>query len=175
MSRRIIAAAVLLLALIGAEKVEAQVAIGPQVVWADDTDFGIGARAHISVGDLFGAGEGPLANLLTTVTGTFFFPDCGVSTVDCDYLELSGNLVVPFETAGSFKPYAGAGVYLGRFSADSEYSGPFEVSGSDTELGLGLVGGGLFQLGALDAFTEARFNLSGYDQFMLTFGVLFGR
>lgn len=177
MTRRIFALAALLVSLFVAQGVQAQVSFGPQAVWGDETDFGVGARAHIGLGDLFGAGEGPLANLLTSVTGTFFFPDCGggLTSIDCDYFELSGNLIVPFETASAFKPYAGAGVYLGRFSADAEVDGLFDASASDTEIGLGVVGGGLFRLGNLDAFSEARFNLSGYDQFMLTFGVLFGR
>ena len=179
MTRRTLAFASLVFALFLAQGVQAQVSFGPQAIWADETDFGVGARAHIELGDLFGAGEGPLANLLASVTGSFFFPNCGsaLTSLDCDYFELSGNMIVPFETGSAFKPYAGAGIYLGRFSADADAGdGLFDVdaSASDTEIGLGVVGGGLFKLGGLDAFSEARFNLSGYDQFMLTFGVLFG-
>lgn len=49
------------------------------------------------------------------------------------------------------------------------------ISGSDTKLGLNLLGGLQFQIGSLNAFSEAWLQLSGGEQFGLTFGLLFGR
>lgn len=131
---------------------EGQVHIGPQVSYADDADFGIGARVVAGVPDYAGF----------EVAGSFdyFFPEVG------DYWEINGNLLYNFQIEGndSFRPYAGGGLNVANFSNGT----------SNTEVGANLVGGAKF---ATDASTtpylEARYEIEGGEQFVLTAGLLF--
>lgn len=144
---------------------DAQVHFGPQVSYADDADFGIGARVVAGVPDYAGF----------EVAGSFdyFFPDG-----DVDYWEINGNVLYNFAIEGvdSFRPYAGAGLNVARFDANVEDTGipGFEFDGSSTELGLNLVGGGKFATdAAVTPFVEARLEIEGGEQFVLTGGLLF--
>ncbi|HEX6309277.1 MAG TPA: hypothetical protein VFZ69_13870 [Longimicrobiales bacterium] len=157
-------AAVAAALVIGTSDARAQ-AFGVQGSWGDDSDFGIGARLELGVPNLL-TSTGPLAN--TYVIGSFdwFFPDN--DQIDFDYWEINLNLAVPI-TATSIDPYAGLGLNIAHISVDA-----LGDDGSDTEVGLNLLGGLRFNLGTLGAFTEGRFELGGGEQFVLTFGVLVG-
>lgn len=144
--------AVALLALPGTARGQ-DVQIGPQLSVADDFDLGLGGRAAFNVGDA-GGWEG---------MGSFdlFFPDG-----DVDYWELNGNLVYnfPVEETRTFFPYLGGGLNIGRA----------EVSGvEDTKLGLNVVGGSKFDAEGVTPFVEARVEIEGYEQFVITGGLLF--
>ncbi len=163
-----VAAAVLLLPFL-AQPAQAQVSFGPQLAWGDDTDLGIGGRAEFGLADAFGIDEDPFADLFGMATATYFFWDCdrGFDDVDedCSYFEINGNAAVPFEVESSAVPYAGAGLHIGRLSVGNA---------SDTEVGLNLLGGVHFPLGALRGFGEAKLGLGGADQFVIAGGVMFG-
>lgn len=155
--------------LITAGAAEAQ-RFGPTLSWSDDFDLGLGARLEYDLPNLITA-EGPFARTYLITSFDYMFPDCGV--VDCSYWQLNGNLAVPI-TATNINPYAGAGLNIARASASYSDFGS-NVSNSNTEIGLNLLGGLQFQLGSLNAFSEAWLQLGGGEQFGLTFGLLFGR
>lgn len=155
------------LVVVGATNAQAQ-RFGAQISWGDKSDIGLGVR-----------GEWDFANKMTT-TGAFsrafiigqldyYFVECARG-VSCTYLEINPSLAVPFTTSTGVKPYAGAGLHI---SYNSSSAGG--TSNSDTGLGLNLLGGLRFDLGGMDAFSEARLGLGGdYEQLALSFGVLFG-
>jgi len=144
---------------LGAGSAQAQ-RFGAQVSWADDVDLGIGGRLEYDFGASL-ADEGTLSH--TYLIGSFdFFPDCGN---DCSYFEFNGNLAVPVNAENSLNPYVGGGLNMGRISVGS---------GSDTQFGLNVLGGLKFTIGKLASFAEARMELKGESQFVLTFGVLLG-
>ncbi|MDP2497318.1 MAG: hypothetical protein Q8W44_04910 [Candidatus Palauibacterales bacterium] len=144
--------AVALLALPGTARGQ-DVQLGPQLSLADDYDAGLGGRAVFNVGDP-GGWEG---------TGSFdvFFPDG-----DVDYWELNGNLVYnfPVEESRTFFPYLGGGLNIARVEA-----GTLE----DTDLGVNIVGGSKFDAEGVTPFVEARVEIEGGEQFVLTGGFLF--
>ncbi|MFO7895279.1 MAG: outer membrane beta-barrel protein [Longimicrobiales bacterium] len=172
MKRLLIAAFAVLMAGALAQPAQAQVQFGAQANYADDFDFGIGARAQFDLGSMFEL-EGAMASLKGVVSGDFYFPDCG--DLDCSYMEINGNALYPIEMEGDLAPYVGGGLNIARFSAD--YTDPFSgttSSSSDTDVGLNALGGANFDLGSMAAFAEAKIELGGGEQFVLTFGVLFG-
>jgi hypothetical protein len=137
-----------------ASEAQAQTRFGVQANLADDVDFGIGARVAISP-----PGRSPIK-----ILGSFdwFFPDGPF-----DYWELNGNIVyvVPVQNS-AVAPYLGGGLNVAHISPDG-------VSfGSDTEMGLNLLGGIEFG-GALPLFVEARVEVEGGEQFVLTGGIYF--
>jgi hypothetical protein len=64
----------------------------------------------------------------------------------------------------------GAGLNLAHVSVDV----PGVPGGSDTDLGLNALAGLRFPLGTFSAFAEARAELGGGKQLVLTFGALLG-
>jgi hypothetical protein len=150
---------------------EAQVSFGPLVAWGDNSDLGVGGRVDVGLGNAFGVDSGPFQNLFLNSGVTYFFWDCdeGFDEVDCSYIEINGNLAVPFTLEGSsIQPYAGSGIHIARVSVDA---GPFE--GDDTEVGLNILGGIFFPISDLRGFGEAKFELGGGEQFVLSGGILF--
>ena len=154
-------------------RAEAQVNFGPLLAWGDDADMGIGGRVDIGLGNAFGVESGPFQNLFLNSGVTYFFTDCeegpDFDEIDCSWIEINGNLAVPFTLEGSsIQPYAGSGIHIARLSVDA---GPFE--GDDTEVGLNLLGGIFFPISDLRGFAEAKFELGGGEQFVLSGGILF--
>ncbi|MFP4623087.1 MAG: hypothetical protein ACOCVZ_10255 [Gemmatimonadota bacterium] len=169
MKNLLIAAGVLVALGAVAEPAQAQVQFGVQANYADDFDFGIGARAQFALGPTLDP-EGPLSELTGVVSFDYYFPDCG--GLDCSYIEFNGNALYPIDIGEGFAPYVGGGIHVGRVSVDFESE--FADDTSDTEVGLNALGGATFGLGVLSAFAEAKLQLAGAEQFALTFGVLFG-
>ena len=146
---------------IGAADVQAQ-KIGPQVSWGNDFDLAVGARIELGLPNLL-TSTGPLSS--TFLIGSFdYYLDCP----SCTLWEVNGNLAVPIASS-SVDPYVGAGLNLSRFSFDVA-----GFDGSSTDVGVNLLGGLRFPVGALNAFGEGRLTLGGSEQLALTFGVLFG-
>lgn len=162
MKKLLIAVCTVLAVGVMAIPAEAQVQFGPQLSYADDFDFGIGARAQFDLGSAVDEG-GTFGDLRGVVSFDYFFPDCELG--DCSYIEINGNALYPFDVEGEVEPYVGAGVNIARVSVEDV---------SDTEVGLNALGGINFGLGPFMAFSEARIELSGGEQFVLTFGALFG-
>jgi hypothetical protein len=156
MMKRVMALiAVLAFAAGAAAELRAQVRFGGQLSFGDNADFGIGARLEYTPRRLI-----PNAPVVSSASFDWFFPDeRGV-----DYWELNYNIAYQFQ-ADALRPYAGGGLNLAHESG---------AGGSDTRLGLNLLGGLKFRTaGRLAPFVEARVELSGGEQFVITGGVLF--
>jgi len=142
---------------IGAGSVQAQ-RIGAQVDWGNDSDLGLGVRLEQEVGPSL-ASEGSLAHAYLIGSFDLFFPNVG------NYFEFNGNVAVPVDPASTLNPYVGAGLNMARYSGNSH---------GNTDLGLNLLGGLRFAVGKLSSYAEARLELGGGDQFLVSFGVLLG-
>lgn len=145
-----------------AEEVQAQVAFGPQAVLWDFDDFGIGARVDWNMGEAFDIDEGFFENLTGSFNANYVFDDFNDATT----LIFNINAHVPFDIDAGVTPFAGTGINHYRISVD----GPFSFSGS----GLNLLGGIMFGLGDIPAFTELQYSTTGAGFISLSFGVLFG-
>lgn len=148
---------------------EAQAHLGGQVSFADDVDFGIGPRLVIDLpGD---------SNLGIIGSFDYFFPDTGSGAffgtdIDINYWELNGNLVYLLELEDSaVLPYAGGGINFAHVSATVESGGTSE-SGSDSEIGLNILGGIQFPGESVTPFAELRIEASGGEQTVVTGGLL---
>ncbi len=143
----------------------AQVDIGAQGSWGDDSDFGVGARLTIGI---------PSAAVPIAVIGSFdwFFPSQPTG-IDLTYWEANGNVVFMFPIQDPrFRPYGGLGLNVARF--ESKVVGtPGTESFGETNLGLNLLVGALLDVGKLKPYGEARFQIEGGKQLVLTAGVAF--
>ena len=148
--------------VMGATSLQGQ-RFGVQGSWGDDVDFGVGGRFELDLENALSS-EPPFSRTFIIGAFDYFFQDC--DPFDCSYWELNGNLAVPFGSAdASVDPYAGAGINIARGSVED-----FD----NTEVGLNLLGGLKFPLGGVSAFGEARIELGGGEQFVITGGILFG-
>ena len=169
MKKLLIAASAALAVGVMAAPAQAQARFGVQANIADDADFGIGVRGQFGLGEALNA-EGGLSDLIGVVSFDFY-PDCGPA--DCTYWEINGNALYPVRIEGSeLAPYFGGGLNIAHISFDSGVVGADDVS--DTDLGLNVLGGLNLDLGGLGTFVEAKIELGGGEQFVLTFGALFG-
>ncbi|MGE0551923.1 MAG: hypothetical protein AB7R55_00710 [Gemmatimonadales bacterium] len=150
---------------------EAQVRFGANLSWGGDTDVGLGARLNFGVGSL--ADSKPIEGLITF---DYFFPDESFG-VDATYWEISANAIYRFVERGKgITPYAGGGVLLARSSVEVG-SGQSSISGSDSDIGLSILGGLRFKTaGTLIPFAEARIDIvADNSQLVLSGGVYFGQ
>jgi len=139
---------------------KAQFFVGAQGNWADDFDFGVGARAGFDFRQM----DEPVA-----VFGTFdwFFPP-SASGVDNTYYEFNLNAVYMGGVNPKLDTWVGLGLNVARFR--SEVDGT-EVASFD-RAGLNLVGGARGKFGSgLGAFFEIRYEIEGGKQFVLTGGL----
>jgi hypothetical protein len=130
---------------------------GVQVSYAsDDIDFGVGAHLDYPMSRLFNN-----APIFAQITADIFFPGNDVT-----YLEGAWNALYKFRIQNSpIAPYAGAGLVLAYVDTPA---------GSDTELGLNLVGGMQFpHAGRLTPFVQARLEIEAGELFVLTGGIHF--
>ena len=133
---------------------------GPQASFADESDLGLGARAHWNLNT-----SRPLA-VITSFD--YFFPSAPAG-VDAKHWEVNGNMAYQF--GRRWKPYVGPGLNLARRTADVPVA---DVSASETSLGVNMLGG----VRRVDGrkrqyFAEARYEVGGGEQFLVTAGVLF--
>ena len=142
---------------LGAGSAQAQ-RFGAQLDWGNDSDLGLGARLEQDVGPSL-ASEGTLAHAFLIGSFDLFFPS------GYDYFEFNANLAAPVNPASNLNPYVGAGLNMARASVNSE---------GNTDLGLNLLGGLRFAVAKLSSYAEARLELGGGDQFVVSFGVLLG-
>lgn len=170
MTKWLITAGAILAVGLAAQPAAAQAQFGVQGSYSDDFDFGVGARAQFDLGSAIDP-EGPLSQLTGVVSFDYYFPDC--DPADCSFFELNGNALYPLDFGEGFSPYVGGGLHFARVSAEVDTGFGVEEA-SDNEVGLNALGGASFGLGTLEAFAEAKIELAGAEQFVLTFGVLFG-
>lgn len=158
MKKLMMALGVVCLVALSAPQAQAQVSFGAQASFANDTDFGIGARANIGL---------PFPGFKAIASFDYFFPDIEA----LDYFEINGNAVysISVPTPG-FAPYVGGGLNVARFSVDTDLPG---IGVSDTRMGLNLLGGAEFGTGPIRPFAELRLELEGGEQFILAGGVNF--
>ncbi len=133
---------------------------GAQVTYADDFDFGVGARViYPALGKMVG-----VSGLEGSASFDWFFPSVG------SYFEVNVNALYPVAIASmpKLRPYVGAGLNVARYSVDLGI-----VSASSTDIGLNALAGARFSMGKFSTFAEAKLELSGGEQFAVTFGVLF--
>jgi hypothetical protein len=134
---------------------------GPQASFADESDLGLGARAFYTLDT-----RRPLA-VITTFD--YFFPSAPTG-VDAKHWEVNGNMAYQF-VRGRWKPYVGPGLNLARRTADVPLA---DVSASETSLGVNMLGGVRRTDGRKrQYFAEARYEVGGGEQFLVTAGVLF--
>lgn len=135
-----------------------QVNIGAQGAWSDDFDFGVGGRVWVGL-------PVPQAPLAAFGEFDWFFPDVdGV-----DYWEINANVVYLLPVQNPIvSPYGGAGLNIA--TADGEVAG---ISASNTEVGLNLLVGTNINLQAVRPYADARFEVGGGEQFVITAGVAF--
>lgn len=146
--------------LVAAPPAEAQVDLGPQVLYNDDLadgTVGIGARASFGV---------PTVGLNVRADGNFFFPDCG-PTVDCDFWEIVANVTYNVAPVSPASPYLGGGLAFQQLTGGG---------GDVDDTGFNILGG--VELGGilpLNAFGELSYRImDGFsNQFVLSAGVLF--
>lgn len=149
----------------------AQIDVGGHLSWADDADFGVGARGAVVI---------PLkaASLLATGSFDWFFPSTDI--VDFNYYEFNTNLayMIPLQNS-PVEPYVGGGLNLAIISMDEiteTILGQTIVvgGGTATELGLNLVGGAMFNVAPrISPYGELRVEIGGGEQFVFTGGVAF--
>lgn len=155
MKRRMLPAVLVgLLLAIGSQEVQGQLAFGPQLNVATDTDFGIGGRLLANI---------RRTDLEAVASFDIYFPEG-----PADFWELNANLFYHFHLRNTENalPYLGGGLNIGHLS-----------DGRDrTEVGLNLAGGVRFPIAArLAPFVELRGVVaSDFDQLVATFGLLFG-
>jgi hypothetical protein len=156
-----IAAAALLLS---AGTAQAQ-RVGIQANWADDVDLGLGARVEVDVPELISTSN-PFSRTFVIGSFDYFFPDCD----ECTYWELNANLAFPLVVTG-FDPYVGGGLNVAHI--DLGLDGTLEDD-ADTDIGFNLLAGIRFPLQGFTAFGEARYEIAGGEQFVITLGALLG-
>jgi opacity protein-like surface antigen len=137
--------------------------LGVQGSWADETDFGLGARVDLELDRVY-------SNLGATVSFDYFFPDdqqIAGANVDTKYWEINGNMT--YLVFGDLGPYVGAGVNVAHGSV-GVHLGEIEAHEKETDVGANLLAG----LRLDDRFfAEARFEIGGGEQFVATAGLLF--
>ena len=159
MTKRVVALAVVLALAGGVAALPAQVRFGGQLSYGDNTHVGIGARLQYAPTSLF-----KNAPIVSVASFDWFFPDepPGVSLTA---FEINYNVFYQFKV-DALTPYAGGGLVLGYASSSP--------GGSNTDLGINLGGGLQFKTaGRLAPFIEGRFELSAFEQFVITGGVVF--
>ena len=137
-----------------------RMSFGVQVNFADDADFGVGARLRHSLASLF-----PRAPISGIGSFDFYFPGDNIS-----YMELNYNVVYNFTVASApkIRPYAGGGINFARVSVD------VPGGGDETDVGLNILGGMLFRTaGRVTPFFELKFEAGGGEQFVITGGLHF--
>lgn len=135
---------------LGPVAVSGQVQLGPTLAIHEHFDFGIGATLVVPPQSL-GAGVGFMGDFV------FYFPDAG------DYFEINGNITYDFPLENStVVPFVLGGLNIGRYSL--EVSG---VDASNTEVGINLGGGIVFDAGNFRPSVAAKIDIGAYEGFVV--------
>ena len=138
---------------------------GVQANWADDADLGVGVRLQVGLAD-FHEGLRGIASF------DYFFPgedaEIGLASIDTTYWEANANLT--YTLKGDLAPYVGAGLNIAHASVGLGVGDVDLGDASETDLGINILGG----VRLSDRFFgEAKLELGGGEQFVVTAGVLF--
>jgi len=149
----------------GPPPAEDRLRFGAQLSYADDAKLGVGVRVVWPL-----SGLGPV-DLITTAD--YFFPPSteGATAVERKYSEV--NLSLAYRFGRHLQPYAGAGLNMARRKATLTFLGREAVT-SDTSVGLNVLAGARWPLGRnLRMFAEARVEIEGGEQKLISAGILF--
>ena len=153
------AAAGAIVALMGVGDLQGQVGFGAQANWGSETDFGVGGRVLIDLGQAV-PGLGIAGDF------NYFFPDDEGSQDDLNFWEINGNAQYAFPIEeSSVRPYLAAGLNVSRTEVGDI---------GNSEVGLNLGGGIKFPAGSVTPYIEGRAVVSDADQVVVTGGILFG-
>lgn len=160
-----LACLLLLASLLGGREASSQIlAVGGQVSMnqdlTDETTWGIGGRAQLSL---------PLTGITLQGTVDFFSPDCG--SLDCDFREMSLNLLWTLPVPWVATPYLGAGI------ASQKAEGSWSFGDAD-DYGANLLAGIILKGPAFTRFHpfgEAKYQvMKDFDsQTVFSFGIMF--
>ena len=145
--------------LVAVESGHAQVRLAPELVIAEDVDFGLGGHVFIPIGT---------SNFEVGGYFDYYFVSGAAG-----YSELGGTGYYLFRLPDnpSIVPKVGAGMALGFVRFDRLVSGDSETV---TEVGVHLLGGVEFPLGGIQPFVEGGVNLtSELPQWVIRGGVGF--
>lgn len=172
-TRTLLAGAALVagLALVTPSTASAQTNFVLQANYGGDVDFGVGAGLGFGLGSLT-AKHG----IRGEATFDYYFPGDGSSfgtfSADYKYWEINGNLLMDIKSVKGL--YIGAGVNYANSSFDFEGCGVFcdAYDGSSSDIGLNALGGYSFG-GTKSPFVQAKIELGGGEQFVVTGGIRF--
>jgi hypothetical protein len=172
------AAALVFTALL-AVTASAQIEVGPLAgINFDGTEILIGAQGRFPVG-------AEVAGLpIIAKPGIEFYPfiggDGGLSgndNVDVSLWVVNADVIVPLDLTDSFQAYAGAGLYVSRYSINFNANIPgFDFDDSSTDIGLNVLAGATFgdESKKMVPFAEAVLALGdGGSGFVAKGGLLF--
>ncbi|WP_022836352.1 outer membrane beta-barrel protein [Salisaeta longa] len=156
--------AVLLLLLPASATAQTTVEVGPRL------GISLGDAADIG-GDIFLGADARISSASLPVVINPAFDYYFVSTDGVSLFNVSLNALYEFTGSDQvFTPYAGGGLGIVRTSFDAGSFG----TGSDTDIGLNLVGGAKFQTGSLQPFVQAKAKVGGdVSLFNIMGGLLF--
>jgi hypothetical protein len=140
---------------------QAQFGLGVEGLWADDFEWGVGARAVFGLHD-----PAPISFIAQF---DYFFPDAAEGT-DLTVWEVNLNAAYEFfiEEA-SINTYLGGGLNVAHVSLD--LGAPLGTS-DNTEVGFNVIGGIKREAGPVIPFAEVKYELSGGEQFVITVGAV---
>jgi outer membrane immunogenic protein len=148
------------------------VSVSPSGTSESFTGFGFNARANL----------GELTTNLYLVPELNFWStskDIGGGTWKFSDFAINGNVQYRFDMDGSIQPYVGGGLGLNFVKSTVEIDDFFgfggSVSATDTEIGINLIGGALFNLeGNITPFGELRYVLvSNMNHLMIQAGIMY--
>lgn len=145
---------------------QAQVAIGPYAGYnLDAEEMYIGTNFRFTIPAAIGN------SYLVANPGFDYYPFIGSSVdgtdVSASYYGFNLDVFYPFVLSSeSVTPYVGAGLLIGRASAEA-----FGITVSDTDVGLNLKGGAMFGSGRVQPFGEGVIAIAGDAGLMLKGGV----
>jgi len=173
--------AIVLAAVVACASPVASQSFGVQGSWAQDAAgllWGDGVSTQLGVG---GRLELPVSSLRAVGSLDYFFPDCDDlrgGAESCKYWEFNADLAIPIGSSG-FNPYLGGGLTLGATSVTGfvdDVNGPTSATTttSNTEVGLNILAGLRRSVGSVVTYAEARVEIGGGEQFVLSTGFLLG-
>ncbi|HEX7070942.1 MAG TPA: hypothetical protein VF190_09060 [Rhodothermales bacterium] len=146
------------------------VGIGPRAGYDFDWEslfLGVDARASV-----------PSLPVSFNVSGDYFFLEDFEgfgSDASQSLIKVSLNAIYEIGIDNQvFTPYVGAGLAISRYSLDVESDfGGIDVGGSETDLGLNILGGAMFGSGSLRPFAQLYLTLGDGSTVGIAGGVLF--
>jgi hypothetical protein len=141
----------------------AQMGFLVQANYADDFEFGAGAGLTFGLGSLT-----TNSGIRGEATFDYYFDvgfDAGPFSADAKAYEINANALMDIKSVMGL--YVGAGAHYGSFSFSD-----CDLCESDSEIGLNLLGGWNFS-GSKGPFVQAKFELGGFEQLVITGGFRF--